>query len=93
MNLMLKNCLKNSFIKFKLSKNDQLGVVRQICTERSHFRGPTDFQIIFSHTPWLHLDHNFFDQKSAKLVETQKFCFQRLNHSFLHRVSYSHFLI
>ena len=25
MNLMLKNCLKNSFIKFKLSKNDQLG--------------------------------------------------------------------
>ena len=29
----------------------------------------------------------------AKLVETQKFCLQRLDHSFFHQGSYSHFLI
>ena len=29
----------------------------------------------------------------AKLVETQKFCHQRLDHSFFHQGSYSHFLI
>ena len=39
------------------------------------------------------LGHNLFDQKVAKLVETQKFCYYRLNHLFLHRVTYSLFFI
>ena len=36
---------------------------------------------------------HFFDKKMAKLVETQKFHHYRLDHSFLHQGSYSHFLI
>ena len=35
----------------------------------------------------------FLIKKVAKLVETQKFHHYRLDHSFLHQGSYSHFLI
>ena len=35
----------------------------------------------------------FLIKKVAKLVETQKFHHHRLDHSFLHQGSYSHFLI
>ena len=47
----------------------------------------------FEH-PYDHiLSDDFFDQKSGKIGQNSKILFKRLNHSFLVRVSYSHFLI
>ena len=47
----------------------------------------------FKYTYEYILDHIFLIKKMAKLVETQKFHHYRLDHSFLHQGSYSHFLI
>ena len=47
----------------------------------------------FKHPYDYFLSDDFLTKKVAKLVETQKFCQNRLNHSFFLKGSYSHFLI
>ena len=79
----------------------------QIFVKMSHFGDPTYLENIFHTHHWICLvkalllsTHMtifwgmiFWSKKVAKLVETQKFCQNRLNHSFLLKGSYSHFLI
>ena len=104
---MMWNCPKNSFVTFNWSKNAQSGVFWLNFVYKSHFGDLIDLQIIFLIHHWIFLVKTlrlsthmpifkiiiFLIKKVAKLVETQKFCHHRLNHLFLHRVSYSQFFI
>ena len=82
------SCLKNSFITFNWSIS---GVLANYVSHAplnssrrdASFKNPYDYI----------LNHSFLREKVEKLVETQRFCLRRLNHSFFHQGSYSQFLI
>ena len=104
---LMWNFLKNSFLRLEWTRNYFLVVFWPFLVKKSPSRDPIDLQKSSHVHDWNHLiktlhlnTHmtifgvvNFLTKKVAKLVETQKFCDQRLNRSILHTDSYYHFPI
>ena len=94
------NCLKNQFV----GKCSIGGVLANFCGKLP-FWGPYEALNYFSHEPLnfsrrdasfkypydYSFNHNFLSKKVAILVETRKFCLQRVDYSNFHQGSDSHF--